>query len=87
MKGFLSLSGITLIVGAMASILFSFTGNPLEDLKNQERLYTYTEIRENYSNEQLDTPMFTANYNGSSYFHESSPYYLASEESCLKPAN
>ncbi|HSI67421.1 MAG TPA: hypothetical protein VK947_08405, partial [Planococcus sp. (in: firmicutes)] len=66
MKGLLSLSGITLIVGAMALILFSFTGNPLEDLKNQERLFTYTEIRENYSNEPPDTPLFTANKRSSS---------------------
>lgn len=85
MKGFLSLSGITVIVGAMALILFSFIGNPLEDLRNQERLFTYSEIRENYSIEQQDTPMFTVNSRSSSALHESSPFYLASADSCLKP--
>lgn len=87
MKGFLSLSGITLIVGAMAMILFSFTGNPLEDLKNQERLFTYTEIRENYSNESSTTSNFSATISKGSTLHESSPLYFASGDSCSMPVH
>lgn len=47
MKGFLSLLGITLIVGACGLILFSFYGNPLEKVISQERMYAYTETRQN----------------------------------------
>jgi len=49
MKGFLSFSGITLITIAFGSILFSFYGNPLEDLKNQERQQAFQEMRANHS--------------------------------------
>lgn len=54
MKGFLSLLGITLIVGAFGLILLSFYGNPLEELKSQERMYTYMETRENHSIEKTN---------------------------------
>lgn len=49
MKGFLSLLGITLIVGAFGLILLSFSDNPLEELKKQERMYAYTETRQNHT--------------------------------------
>ena len=49
MKGFLSFLGITLITIAFGSILFSFYGNPLEDLKSQERQLAYQEMRANHS--------------------------------------
>ena len=49
MKGFLSFLGITLITIAFGSILFSFYGNPLEDLKSQERQLAYQEMRANQS--------------------------------------
>lgn len=49
MKGFLSFLGITLIAMACAAILFSFYGNPLEDLKLQERQLAYQEMRANHS--------------------------------------
>ncbi|WP_416143934.1 hypothetical protein [Planococcus koreensis] len=49
MKGFLSLLGITLIVGAFGLILLSFSDNPLEELKKQERMYAYMETRQNHS--------------------------------------
>lgn len=51
MKGFLSLLGITLIVGAFGLILLSFYGNPLEEMNSQERMYAYMETRENHSTE------------------------------------
>jgi len=47
MKGFLSLLGITLIVGAFGLILLSFYGNPLEKAISQERMYAYIETRQN----------------------------------------
>lgn len=47
MKGFLSFFGITLITIACGAILFSFYGNPLEDLKSQERQLAYQEMRAN----------------------------------------
>ncbi|MBT2570602.1 hypothetical protein [Planococcus sp. ISL-110] len=47
MKGFLSLLGITLIVGACGLILLSFSGNPLEKAVSQERMYAYIETRQN----------------------------------------
>ena len=47
MKGFLSLLGITLIVGACGLILLSFYGNPLEKAISQERMYAYIETRQN----------------------------------------
>ena len=49
MKGFLSLLGITLIVGAFGLILLSFSDNPLEELKKQERKYAYMETRQNHT--------------------------------------
>lgn len=49
MKGFLSLLGITIIVGAFGLILLSFYGNPLEEMNSQERMYAYMETRENHS--------------------------------------
>lgn len=49
MKGFLSLLGITLIVGAFGLILLSFSDNPLEELKKQERMYAYMETRQNHT--------------------------------------
>lgn len=49
MKGFLSFLGITLITVAFGAILFSFYGNPLEDLKSQERQLAYQEMRANHS--------------------------------------
>ncbi|MDN7229009.1 hypothetical protein QWY22_02140 [Planococcus liqunii] len=52
MKGFLSLLGITLIVGAFGLILLSYSGDPLEDLKSQERLYAYMETRQNHPVEE-----------------------------------
>jgi hypothetical protein len=54
MKGFLSLLGITLIVGAFGLILLSYSGNPLEELKSQERLYAYMETRQNHSREEAN---------------------------------
>lgn len=52
MKGFLSLLGITLIVGAFGLILLSFYGNPLEEVRSQERMYAYIETRQNNSTEE-----------------------------------
>ena len=52
MKGFLSLLGITLIVGAFGLILLSFYGNPLEEVRSQERMYAYIETRQNHSTEE-----------------------------------
>ena len=52
MKGFLSLLGITLIVGAFGLILLSYSGNPLEELKSQERFYAYMETRQNHAEEE-----------------------------------
>ncbi|MFD1032217.1 hypothetical protein [Metaplanococcus flavidus] len=49
MKGFLSFLGITLITAACGAILLSFYGNPLEDLKSQERQLAYQEMRANHS--------------------------------------
>ncbi|WP_033542244.1 hypothetical protein [Planococcus sp. CAU13] len=49
MKGFLSFLGITLITGAFGAILLSFYGNPLEDLKIQERQLVFQEMRANNS--------------------------------------
>ncbi|RNF39170.1 hypothetical protein EEX84_10740 [Planococcus salinus] len=49
MKGFLSLLGITLIVGAFGLISLSFYGNPLEELKSQQRMQAYIETRQNHS--------------------------------------
>lgn len=49
MKGFLSLLGIALIVGAFGLILLSFSNNPLEELKKQERLNAYMETRQNHT--------------------------------------
>ncbi len=48
MKGFLSLLGIMLIVGAFGLILLSFTHTPLEELKKQERMQAYMETRQNH---------------------------------------
>lgn len=59
MKGFLSFLGITLITIAFGSILFSFYGNPLEDLKSQERQLAYQEMRANQS-AQADRNALTA---------------------------
>ncbi|MBZ5200916.1 hypothetical protein HU147_06765 [Planomicrobium chinense] len=53
MKGFLSLLGITLIVGAFGLILLSYSGDPLEELKSQERLYAYMETRQNHPAEEI----------------------------------
>lgn len=52
MKGFLSLLGITLIVGAFGLILLSFYGNPLEEVRSQERMYAYSETRQNHSTDE-----------------------------------
>ena len=49
MKGFLSLLGITLIVVAFGLISLSFYGNPLEELKSQQRMQAYIETRQNHS--------------------------------------
>lgn len=49
MKGFLSFLGITLITVAFGAILLSFYGNPLEDLKIQERQLAYQEMRAKHS--------------------------------------
>lgn len=51
MKGFLSFLGITLITVAFGSILLLFYGNPLEELKNQERQQAYQEMRAYHSTE------------------------------------
>ncbi|RLQ90816.1 hypothetical protein [Planomicrobium sp. Y74] len=48
MKGFLSFLGITLITVAFGSILLLFYGNPLEELKSQERQQAYQEMRTNH---------------------------------------
>lgn len=53
MKGFLSLLGITLIVIAFGLISLSFYGNPLEELKSQERMQVYIETRQNHSADAL----------------------------------
>lgn len=49
MKGFLSFLGITLITVAFGSILLLFYGNPIEELKNQERQQAYQEMRAHHS--------------------------------------
>ncbi|WP_341202504.1 hypothetical protein LG326_02060 [Metaplanococcus flavidus] len=51
MKGFLSFLGITLITVAFGSILLLFYGNPLEELKSQERQLAYQEMRANSSDD------------------------------------
>ncbi|HSP23293.1 MAG TPA: hypothetical protein VLQ20_13305 [Planococcus sp. (in: firmicutes)] len=56
MKGFLSLLGITLIVGAFGLILLSFSDNPLEELKKQERMYAYMETRQNHTADPALSP-------------------------------
>lgn len=47
MKGFLSFLGITLITVAFGSILLLFYGNPLEELKSQDRQQAYEKLRTN----------------------------------------
>ncbi|WP_422122086.1 hypothetical protein DHX103_09650 [Planococcus sp. X10-3] len=69
MKGFLSFLGITLITIACGAILLSFYGNPLEDLKSQERQLAYQEMRANHS-AQGDSQMtvkFSAENGGNVY--------------------
>lgn len=75
MKGFLSLLGITLIVGACGLILFSYSGDPLEELKSQERLYAYMETRQNHPKEETAAfsspavPVSTASANQENEFY------------------
>lgn len=61
MKGFLSFLGITLITIAFGAILLSFYGNPLEDLKSQERQLAYQEMRANPSDIQMASNQFADN--------------------------
>ena len=75
MKGFLSLLGITLIVGAFGLILLSYSGDPLEELKSQERLYAYMETRQNHPVEETASfntaavPASTATINQENQFY------------------
>jgi len=80
MKGFLSLLGITLIVGAFGLILLSYSGNPLEELKSQERLYAYMETRQNHSREEPNT-FNTGAVPVSTAASQENPFHN-SEESC-----
>lgn len=79
MKGFLSLLGITLIVGAFGLILFSFYGNPLEELKSQERMYAYNETRQNHSAAEMN---FTNDFIDAAI---AAPLYMESDLSCERP--
>lgn len=60
MKGFLSLLGIALIVGAFGLILLSFSNTPLEELKKQERMHAYMETRQNHSADAALSPSANA---------------------------
>ena len=84
MKGFLSLLGITLIVGAFGLILFSFYGNPLEELKSQERMYAYNETRQNHSAAEMN---FTNDIIDPATVNTAiaAPLYMESDLSCERP--
>jgi hypothetical protein len=85
MKGFLSLLGITLIVGAFGLILLSFSDNPLEELKKQERMYAYTETRQNHSPD----PALSLLDQASAVEHPEMnkfDFYLNNGKSCENPA-
>ena len=93
MKGFLSLLGITLIVGAFGLILLSFYGNPLEELKSQERMYTYMETRENHLTEkttqdidELKTSFIASAVPLKAMAGSDDPNYINLEESCGQAA-
>lgn len=77
MKGFLSFLGITLITIAFGAILLSFYGNPLEDLKSQERQLAYQEMRANPS-AQADTNKVSA----TSAKNNSDNFYMDDAKSC-----
>lgn len=86
MKGFLSLLGITLIVGAFGLILLSFSNTPLEELKKQERMHAYMETRQNHTDDHDHEQHLTAE---SSSGEHSTPFQLdfsfTSANSCENP--
>ncbi|MDN7246676.1 hypothetical protein QWY16_02050 [Planococcus shenhongbingii] len=84
MKGFLSLLGITLIVGAFGLILLSYSGNPLEELKSQERMYAYMETRQNHPTEETEVFNTTASPVNTATAKNENPYRNF-DESCEKP--
>ncbi|HSJ36781.1 MAG TPA: hypothetical protein VK945_01035 [Planococcus sp. (in: firmicutes)] len=81
MKGFLSFLGITLITIAFGSILFSFYGNPLEDLKNQERQQAFQEMRANHS-----APADTYTVSNLSAKNGDANFYMEDAQSCPRVA-
>ncbi len=86
MKGFLSLLGITLIVGAFGLILLSFSNTPLEELKKQERMHAYMETRQNHTADHDHEQRLTAE---SSAIEHSTPVHLdfsfTNANSCENP--
>ncbi|TWT24730.1 hypothetical protein [Planomicrobium sp. CPCC 101110] len=85
MKGFLSLLGITLIVGAFGLILIIFIDNPLEEWKSDERMYAYIETRQHHSAE-----IATQNEFGLkplvAIAHKTTNLYINLDSSCEKPS-
>ncbi|MGH2318927.1 hypothetical protein [Planococcus sp. 4-30] len=84
MKGFLSLLGITLIVGAFGLILLSFYGNPLEKAISQERLYAYIETRQNDLPEIPEQNQVTAEIPAQAAFTTTA--FTAMDNSCDRAA-
>ncbi|MBD8015256.1 hypothetical protein QL992_03785 [Microbacterium sp. APC 3898] len=80
MKGFLSLLGITLIVGAFGLILLSFYGNPLEKAISQERMYAYIETRQNDFPEVPERNQVTAEIPAQAAFTTTA--FMAMDNSC-----
>lgn len=80
MKGFLSLLGITLIVGAFGLILLSFYGNPLEKAISQERMYAYIETRQNDLPEVPERNQVTAEIPAQAAFTTTA--FMSMENSC-----
>jgi hypothetical protein len=83
MKGFLSLLGITLIVGAFGLILLTFIVNPLEDWKSEERMHAYIETRQNHSAEATTYNKFTLR-SMTATAHEAANFYINLDSSCQK---
>ncbi|MDN7243251.1 hypothetical protein QWY14_15710 [Planococcus sp. N028] len=84
MKGFLSLLGITLIVGAFGLILFIFIDNPLEEWKSDEKMYAYIETRQNHSAE-ITTQNASATEPMIATTHKVTNFYMNMDSSCEKP--
>lgn len=84
MKGFLSLLGITLIVGAFGLILLTFIGNPLEDWKSDERMHAYIETRQNHSAEIATYHKFALEPVAAA--HEATNFYINLDNSCENPS-